>query len=109
MPELAQGVPLHRTVFRPNEATPMMYRYIPVKDMDTLTISFPLPSMDKAWKTKPCCVIEHVLGHEGTGSLLSLYRRLNLATGLSIGVGEKSDIHWLLGWVNIDIAMYIRV
>ncbi len=56
-----------------------------VKDIRQLQLSFPAPSGFPYWKSKPFNAIAHLIGHEGEGSLLSLLKKQNLATGLSAG------------------------
>ncbi|MBL7663671.1 MAG: insulinase family protein [Bacteriovoracaceae bacterium] len=44
----------------------------------------------KFWPTKPLQIIGHYLGHEGDGSLLSFFKKQNLAFSLSAGNYETS-------------------
>jgi insulysin len=57
----------------------------PVKDLRELNLEFSLPSLDAYFESQPGTIIGAVLGHEGQGSLLSLLKKENLATGLSAG------------------------
>ena len=57
----------------------------PVKDLRELEIFFALPSLDAYIESQPATLIGAILGHEGKGSLLSLLKSENLATGLSAG------------------------
>ncbi|OQS05951.1 insulin-degrading-like enzyme, metalloprotease family M16A, partial [Thraustotheca clavata] len=64
-------------------------RYInvlPVKDLRTLELSFPLPSMQSLYLEKPNRVLSHLLGHEGSGSLCAHLKALGVATGVSAGL-----------------------
>lgn len=60
-----------------------------VKEQHQLTVSWPLPCLDKDYRKKPHDYISHLIGHEGAGSLLALLKSQGLATGLSAGVGES--------------------
>ncbi|XP_059056588.1 insulin-degrading enzyme [Achroia grisella] len=44
---------------------------LPVKDLRSLSIDFPIPDMKKHYKSAPGHYLSHLLGHEGPGSLLS--------------------------------------
>lgn len=65
----------------------------PVSDKRVLSMEFPLPSMEKHYTSKPLGMIASVLGHEGKGSLLSLLKIKNLATGLSAGGGQSTNAY----------------
>ena len=62
----------------------------PVKDQRSLVIEFPLPPTRLYYRSRPLHLIGAVLGHEGEGSLLSLLKAENLASGLSAGHGEST-------------------
>ncbi len=57
----------------------------PVKDNRTLKLSFALPEIRHHYRSKPAQILGFLVGHEGPGSLLSLLKKENLATGLSAG------------------------
>ncbi|KAJ2938650.1 hypothetical protein O0L34_g11978 [Tuta absoluta] len=44
---------------------------LPVKDLRSLSIDFPIPDTRKYYKSGPGHYLSHLLGHEGPGSLLS--------------------------------------
>ncbi|KAJ0170062.1 hypothetical protein K1T71_014668 [Dendrolimus kikuchii] len=44
---------------------------LPVKDLRSLSIDFPIPDTRKHYKSGPGHYLSHLLGHEGPGSLLS--------------------------------------
>lgn len=62
----------------------------PVADQRSLVAEFPLPPIRGLYASKPLRLIASVLGNEARGSLLSLLKEQNLATGLSAGVGEST-------------------
>ena len=41
------------------------FRVLPVKDFSSLTLSWPLPSIQPQYRSKPFRYVSHVLGHEG--------------------------------------------
>lgn len=66
---------------------PALLEVKPEKTLRRLKLTFPIPSVNAYYKSKPLSYLSHVLGHEGEGSLLSELKRLNLATAISAGVG----------------------
>ncbi|SFN23991.1 insulinase family protein [Marinobacter pelagius] len=58
-----------------------------IKDVRSLTLSFPIPSQQKNYRTKPASYIANLLGHEGPGSLFDVLKRAGLADSLSAGLG----------------------
>ncbi|CAI4047324.1 hypothetical protein N7582_004052 [Saccharomyces uvarum] len=57
----------------------------PVKDLKKLEISFTVPDMEEHWKSKPPRILSHLIGHEGSGSLLAHLKELGWANELSAG------------------------
>ncbi|MBF0287451.1 MAG: insulinase family protein [SAR324 cluster bacterium] len=68
-----------------------LLRIKPVKDSRTLQLTFPLPSVRHRYDSKPSQLLGFLIGHEGTGSLLSLLKKEGLATGLSAGGHSQSS------------------
>ncbi len=66
-------------------------RIEPNKDRRTLKLTFALPSIRHLYESKPSSILGHLIGHEGKGSLLSLLKKEDLATGLSAGGGSGSS------------------
>ena len=62
-----------------------------IKDTRSLTLMFSLPKTLHYYKSQPLGMLGFLLGHEGKGSLLSLLKKQNLATGLSAGGGESNN------------------
>jgi insulysin len=60
----------------------------PVADVRSVSVEFPMPSVETEYRAKPLSLIGFVLGHEGKGSLLSLLKAEGLATSLSVGYGD---------------------
>ena len=59
----------------------------PLKEIRKLTLSFSLPSTDPYYTTKPLSYLAHLLGNEGTGSVLAYLKAQGLAQSLSAGGG----------------------
>lgn len=65
----------------------------PEKELRSLSFAFPIPNPDKFYLTKPYGYIAHLLGHEGSGSLLSLLKRLGWADAVyaNTSLENRSD------------------
>lgn len=88
--EFFAGVPNHHrdelrypeTMYDPAEL-PRLVEIESIKNLKKLDLVFPSPNADLYWESKPHHLLTHLIGHEGQGSLLSLLKALDLATGLS--------------------------
>jgi len=58
-----------------------------IKDVRSLTLSFPIPSQEANYRTKPASYVANLLGHEGPGSLFDVLKRAGLVESLSAGLG----------------------
>lgn len=76
------GLPFHPT------SLGKIYRIVPVQDHHTLSLTFQIPSITSHWRTKPTEYLAHLIGHEASGSILSVLKERGWATGLSAGTGE---------------------
>ncbi|XP_048846106.1 nardilysin isoform X2 [Brienomyrus brachyistius] len=65
-----------------------LYRVVPVRKVHALTITWALPPQEKYYRIKPLHYISWLIGHEGTGSILSLLRKKCLALALFGGNSE---------------------
>uniref|UniRef100_A0A8C2HUJ2 Nardilysin a (N-arginine dibasic convertase) n=1 Tax=Cyprinus carpio TaxID=7962 RepID=A0A8C2HUJ2_CYPCA len=65
-----------------------LYRVVPVRKVHALTITWALPPQEKHYRVKPLHYIAWLIGHEGTGSILSLLRRKCWALALFGGNSE---------------------
>ncbi|KAF9155375.1 Insulinase (Peptidase M16) [Linnemannia schmuckeri] len=66
----------------PKELLSMAY-VKPVQDLRTLEVKFPFSDTSRHYTLQPARYINHVVGHEGTGSILSLLKRKGWASGIS--------------------------
>ncbi|MEX2474401.1 insulinase family protein [Marinobacter sp.] len=58
-----------------------------LKDIRSLTMSFPIPSQRANYRSKPASYIANLLGHEGPGSLYEVLKQAGLVESLSAGSG----------------------
>ncbi|XP_029900301.1 nardilysin [Myripristis murdjan] len=70
------------------EAFNRLYRVIPVRKVHALTITWALPPQEKHYRVKPLHYISWLIGHEGTGSILSVLRKKCWALALFGGNSE---------------------
>ncbi|CAN0379487.1 unnamed protein product [Laminaria digitata] len=76
-------------------------KVVPVKEARDVTISWPLPPIDKYFRSKPAGYLAHLVGHEGSGSLLSLLKTKGWANGLSAGPYESAT-DWASFIVSVE-------
>ncbi|ORX91263.1 insulin-degrading enzyme, partial [Basidiobolus meristosporus CBS 931.73] len=79
-------------VFPGNPLTPRelqkQVKIRPVKDLRTLELAFPFPDQYPLYKVQPGRYLSHLIGHEGTGSILSLLKKKGWANYLSAGASH---------------------
>lgn len=72
-----------------DEATlPKLLRVRPVKDTHKISLSWQLPAVVHLYRSKPELYVQHLVGHEGSGSLLSWLKQQGIATSLTAGVSD---------------------
>ncbi len=86
----------------PPQAAVRLVRMVPIKDLRTLTLEFPLPGMRQHWAAKPAALLGFILGHEGEDSLLSTLKAEGLATGLGAGANSNST-----GFGSFDVQIQL--
>ncbi len=64
---------------------------VPVKDKQSLRLTFPVPDPDPYYLQKPLTYLAHLLGHEGKGSVLSSLKEQGWAQGLAASPGRTMD------------------
>ncbi|WP_249199129.1 insulinase family protein [Photobacterium sp. GJ3] len=63
----------------------------PIKEVRKLTLSFSLPAMEHHYRSKPLSYLAHLLGNEGTGSLMSVLKSEGLINTLAAGGGVSGS------------------
>ena len=86
----------------PPENLKKLIKVVPVKDKDTLYLTFKLPSFFKTRKNKSLKYLSHVLGHEAEGTILNFLIEEGLATDLSAGASHTED---LMSEVELNITL----
>ncbi|MBL4799044.1 MAG: insulinase family protein [Oleispira sp.] len=69
---------------------PLDIKIEPIKELRQLKLTFPMPESLSQYQYKPLQIINHLLGHEGEGSLLALFKKRGWAEGLSAGRGVST-------------------
>ncbi|WP_223793767.1 insulinase family protein [Marinobacter sp. F4216] len=77
----------HPAPLYPESQLPAKVTADAIKDVRTLNLSFPIPSQDDNYRTKPASYVANLLGHEGPGSLFDVLKRAGLVESLSAGLG----------------------
>jgi len=60
-------------------------RVVPVRDVHSLSVWFPMRETDTLYYCKPTRYLSHLVGHEAKGSILALLKKRGLANELSAG------------------------
>lgn len=66
---------------------PARVRTDALKDIRSLSLSFPIPSQQQYYRDKPVNYVASLLGHEGPGSLFNQLKQAGLVDSLSAGSG----------------------
>lgn len=94
-PKFGSAVPLDETRLK------RQIHVAPVKDLHTISISWPLPSLYWEFIAKPYKILSHLIGYEGRGSILSHLKAQKWANGLSAGLFRDNE-DWSLFTVKVD-------
>lgn len=81
-----QPAPIRVPMFEP-ENLPMLVKVEPLATRRQLQVSFPVGDYRTHYDVKPMAYVGNLVGHEGSGSLLSRLKADGLAEGLSAGSG----------------------
>ncbi|XP_041865501.1 insulin-degrading enzyme-like [Melanotaenia boesemani] len=65
-----------------------LYKVVPVKDIRKLNVTFPIPDIQKYYKSGPGRYLGHLIGHEGPESLFSELRSKGWVDTLAAGQKE---------------------
>lgn len=106
-------VPLYSNIPDPNPFIPselkMISKVIPIKKAHKLHIVWPIPPSIANYRKDTSGYVSHLLGHEGSGSLLSLLKAENLANSVSAGVsGSNFDENSFLSLFTVSIKLTVN-
>lgn len=92
------GEPFNTAEFR------KLYKVVPVENTHKLYITWPLPPLQKYYRTKPLEYISNLLNHEGEGSIYSYLKNRMWAVELLGGnSGEGYDMNTT--WTRLDVCI----
>jgi insulysin len=94
-------IPIEQPLFTAG-TLPRWINIQPVQNRRSLSVNFPVPDAEQYWHIKPLNYIGNVLGHEGSGSLLSVLKARGWADSLSAGQSFDYQGGALFG---IDVAL----
>nr|WP_217906373.1 insulinase family protein [Vibrio sp. JPW-9-11-11] len=96
--EMFSSIPNHhlagKSVLVPycdKHSTSILVNIEPVKEIRKLILTFPMPSMDEHYQSKPLSYFAHLLGYEGSGSLMLALKEQGWITSLSAGGGTSGS------------------
>jgi len=95
---LEAGVPLF-----PPGRLPVRVEVEPIKETRVLELTFPMPPSREHYRAKPAFHIAHLLGHEGSGSVLSALKDRGWAERLSAGPALDTDTESLFD-ITIELT-----
>ncbi|XP_013144046.1 PREDICTED: insulin-degrading enzyme [Papilio polytes] len=76
---------------------------LPIKDLRSLSIEFPIPDYLKHYKSGPSYYLSHLLGHEGPGSLLAALKNKGWVDSLEGGARTGARGFGFFG-VHVDLT-----
>jgi len=91
--EIFPGEPFRGTL-------PKLLSVVPVRSSISLELLFPMCEVDSMYLSKPTRYLAHLLGHEGTGSILSLLKERHWAHDLSAGESRSCS-----DWSQFSISV----
>lgn len=88
----------------PKWQVPQRLHVVPVSQVHALELQFPMREIVSLYRSKPTRYLSHLLGHEGTGSLLSLLKSKQYATELYADDSSKSCVAWNVFTVHMELT-----
>ncbi|ORX53679.1 hypothetical protein DM01DRAFT_1336212 [Hesseltinella vesiculosa] len=72
-----------------------------VKHTRSLDITFPFPGQSQYFECQPANYLSHLIGHEGSGSILSYLKKKGWATNLGSGCCYDRDNGFYHAWIEL--------
>ncbi|XP_037637907.1 insulin-degrading enzyme isoform X1 [Sebastes umbrosus] len=79
------------------------YSIVPIKDIRNLYVTFPIPDLQKYYKSNPGHYLGHLIGHEGPGSLLSELKSKGWVNTL-VGGQKEGARGFMFFIINVDLT-----
>lgn len=103
VPNSDRPVPTYEAKMLPPQYLTQIINAKPVKDLKKVEITFVAPDVDEQWDSKPAHYLSHLIGHEGSGSLLAYLKLKGWANELSAGSHTVSEDNAFFS-VDIDLT-----
>ncbi|KAM4730097.1 insulin-degrading enzyme isoform 1-T1 [Anableps anableps] len=79
------------------------YKVVPIKDIRNLYVTFPIPDLQRYYKSNPGHYLGHLIGHEGPGSLLSELKSKGWVNTL-VGGQKEGAKGFMFFIINVDLT-----
>ncbi|XP_077468560.1 insulin-degrading enzyme isoform X3 [Stigmatopora argus] len=86
-----------------DEYLKQFYKVVPIKDIRNLYVTFPIPDLQKYYKSNPGHYLGHLIGHEGPGSLLSELKCRGWVNTL-VGGQKEGAKGFMFFIINVDLT-----
>ncbi|XP_037127776.1 insulin-degrading enzyme isoform X1 [Syngnathus acus] len=86
-----------------DEFLKQFYKVVPIKDIRNLYVTFPIPDLQKFYKSNPGHYLGHLIGHEGPGSLLSELKSKGWVNTL-VGGQKEGAKGFMFFIINVDLT-----
>ncbi|SCV05946.1 LANO_0H18668g1_1 [Lachancea nothofagi CBS 11611] len=96
-------VPSYPVQMLPADCLTQVIHAKPVKDLKKVELTFRSPDSEMHWESKPSHHLSHLIGHEGSGSLLAFLKMKGWANELSAGAHTVSTGNALFS-VDVDLT-----
>ena len=83
---------------------PQRLHVVPISQVHSLELEFPMREIKSLYRCKPTRYLSHLLGHEGSGSLLSLLKSKQYATDLYADDGSKSCAAFAIFTIKMELT-----
>ena len=83
---------------------PQRIHAVPIAQIPTLEMVFPLPEIQSHYQGKPTRYLSHLIGHEGKGSLLSLLKAKQYAQALYTDDSSHSYTSFAMFVIKIELT-----
>jgi insulysin len=83
---------------------PQRLHVVPISQVHSLELEFPMREIKSLYRCKPTRYLSHLLGHEGSGSLLSLLKSKQYATDLYADDGSKSCAAFSIFTIKMELT-----
>ncbi|KAG7370665.1 secreted/periplasmic Zn-dependent peptidase, insulinase-like protein [Nitzschia inconspicua] len=104
VPKPSRDEILHQLYHPPKWQVPQRLHVVPVSQVHALELQFPMREILSLYKSKPTRYLSHLVGHEGTGSLLSLLKSKQYVTELYADDSSKSCIPWSIFTIRMELT-----